>query len=91
MTTSIGMEGTGLINGKHLLVADSAEEFAGSVEKLLNDRSHASALVRSVNRFLLKSTTRNGILSSHYRLCCPVPEAITHETIRWSAAKTPSG
>ena len=51
VTTSIGMEGTGLINGKHLLVADSAEEFAGSVEKLLNDRSHASALVRSAQSF----------------------------------------
>jgi polysaccharide biosynthesis protein PslH len=52
VTTSIGMEGTGLVDGTHLLVADSADEFAGRVEKLLSDRSLAARLVRSAQSFL---------------------------------------
>lgn len=51
VTTSIGMEGTGLVDGTHLLVADSADEFAGSVEKLLSERSLAARLVRSAQSF----------------------------------------
>lgn len=51
VTTSIGMEGTGLVDGKHLLVADSADEFADSVERLLRDRPLAASLVRSAQAF----------------------------------------
>ncbi|MBZ5489506.1 MAG: glycosyltransferase [Acidobacteriia bacterium] len=51
VTTSIGMEGTGLVNGTHLLVADSVGEFAGSVERLLTDRSLAAKLVCSAQSF----------------------------------------
>jgi len=52
VTTSIGMEGTGLIDGTHLLVADSADAFATSVEKLLRDKPLAAGLVRSAQSFL---------------------------------------
>ena len=55
VSTSIGMEGTGLVHGEHLLVADSAEEFARGVEELLQDRALAGGLVRSAQAFLAKT------------------------------------
>ena len=33
VSTSVGMEGTGLVHGRHLLVADSAEEFVGRIRE----------------------------------------------------------
>jgi polysaccharide biosynthesis protein PslH len=39
VSTSIGAEGTGAVHGQNILIADTAEEFAGSVISLLtNDR-----------------------------------------------------
>ncbi len=38
VSTSIGCEGLGLINGEHLLISDDPNEFANSVMLLLNDR-----------------------------------------------------
>ena len=55
VTTSIGMEGTGLIDGRHLLVADSADDFARSVTTLLQDRSFAGRLVHSAQSFLAET------------------------------------
>jgi len=55
VSTSIGMEGTGLVNGEHLLVADSAEEFVRRVEELLRDRMLAGRLVRSAQTFLAET------------------------------------
>ncbi|MCX7807493.1 MAG: glycosyltransferase family 4 protein, partial [Deltaproteobacteria bacterium] len=37
VSTSIGIEGSGLVHGVHLLVADSAEEFARSIVRLALD------------------------------------------------------
>jgi glycosyltransferase involved in cell wall biosynthesis len=53
--TSIGMEGTGLIDETHLLVADSAEGFIRNVAILLRDRSLAERLVRSAQTFLAEA------------------------------------
>jgi len=52
VSTSIGMEGTGLIDGTHLLVADSADDFVRGVATLLGDRALAGRLVRSAQSFL---------------------------------------
>ena len=38
VTTSIGAEGVGLINGEHALIANDSEEFAGAVVRLYQDR-----------------------------------------------------
>ncbi len=55
VSTSIGVEGTGLIDGTHVLVADSAEEFVRCVTLLLRDRSLAESLVHSAQSFLAES------------------------------------
>jgi glycosyltransferase involved in cell wall biosynthesis len=52
VSTSIGMEGTGLIDGTHLFVADSVGDFVRSVEELLQDRVLAGRLVHSAQTFL---------------------------------------
>jgi GT2 family glycosyltransferase/glycosyltransferase involved in cell wall biosynthesis len=39
VATSLGAEGMGLVRGKHLLVADTAQEFADAVLRLLTDES----------------------------------------------------
>jgi len=44
VTTSKGCEGTGVVHEKHLLVADSARDFAEEMLKLLEDGSLASQL-----------------------------------------------
>lgn len=55
VSTSIGMEGTGLVPGEHLLVADSAEEFVRRVRELLEDRVLARSLVHSAQAFLAET------------------------------------
>jgi glycosyltransferase involved in cell wall biosynthesis len=55
VSTSIGMEGTGLIDGTHLFVTDSAGEFVRRVEELLKDRVLAGRLVRSAQTFLAET------------------------------------
>jgi polysaccharide biosynthesis protein PslH len=47
VTTSIGCEGIAVENGRHLLVADSPQEFARATLRLLEDRTFASTLVRN--------------------------------------------
>jgi hypothetical protein len=49
------MEGTGLVDGKHLLVADSSDDFANGVATLLRDRSLARRLVHSAQSFLAEN------------------------------------
>ena len=55
VSTSIGMEGTGLIDGTHLLVADTSDNFVNSVATLLRDRSLAGRLVGSAQSFLAET------------------------------------
>ena len=55
VSTSIGMEGTGLVDGKHLLVADSPDGFVRGVTSLLTDRSFARTLVESAQSFLAET------------------------------------
>jgi polysaccharide biosynthesis protein PslH len=55
VSTSIGMEGTGLIDGMHLLVADSSDDFVNNVAALLRDSSLAERLVCSAQSFLAET------------------------------------
>jgi glycosyltransferase involved in cell wall biosynthesis len=52
VTTSMGVEGTGFKDSIHLLVADTAQEFADCVRKLLIEPNLAESLVRNAQAFL---------------------------------------
>jgi glycosyltransferase involved in cell wall biosynthesis len=52
VTTSIGMEGTGLRNNEHVLVANTAQEFADSLRRLLAEHESARSLVTRAQEFL---------------------------------------
>ena len=55
VTTSIGCEGIAVENGRHLLVADSPQEFAKATLRLLADRAFANTLARN-GRELIEKT-----------------------------------
>lgn len=52
VTTAIGMEGTGLRDSEHVLVADTAHDFAQSVRRLMASHELARELVHSAQEFL---------------------------------------
>ncbi len=52
VSTSMGIEGTGFRDSVHVLVADTPEQFAGCVRKLLNNPALAESLVRNAQAFL---------------------------------------
>jgi glycosyltransferase involved in cell wall biosynthesis len=52
VSTSMGMEGTGFEHSIHLLVADTPQEFAACVRKLIVDPTLAESLVRNAQVFL---------------------------------------
>ena len=52
VSTSMGMEGTGFKPSIHLLVADTPQEFAACVRRLILDRTFAQSLVRNAQAFL---------------------------------------
>jgi polysaccharide biosynthesis protein PslH len=55
VSTRLGAEGLPVRDGEHLLLADSAEEFVGSVRKLLQNEELAARL-RSAGRLLYEKT-----------------------------------
>jgi polysaccharide biosynthesis protein PslH len=64
VSTSMGVEGTGFKDSVHVLVADTPEEFAGCVRRLLTDPALAEFLVRNAQDFLrerydMKSNMQN--------------------------------
>lgn len=52
VSTSMGMEGTGFEPSIHLLVADTPQEFAACVLRLICDRTLAQSLVHNAQAFL---------------------------------------
>ena len=54
VTTTIGCEGIAVENGRHLLVADTPQEFARATLRLLEDRAFASTLARNGRELIEK-------------------------------------
>jgi polysaccharide biosynthesis protein PslH len=52
VSTSIGIIGTPLLNGKHVIVADDPQAFADSIRRLLSDRDYAENLVSEAQAFV---------------------------------------
>ncbi|WP_306524135.1 glycosyltransferase [Dokdonella sp.] len=61
VTTSIGAEGMGLEDGRHVLVADEAEAFASAVARLLQDRPTWEALGREGRAFITATYGVEGV------------------------------
>jgi glycosyltransferase involved in cell wall biosynthesis len=68
VSTSLGCSGIAVESGRHLLVADTAEEFAAATLRLLNDREFADQLARNGRRRVAERYAR--------RLVCPQLHAI---------------
>jgi glycosyltransferase involved in cell wall biosynthesis len=54
VSTSIGIQGTGLLHGKHVVVADAPQEFADAVRRLLSNRAYAENLVSEAQAFVAR-------------------------------------
>jgi glycosyltransferase involved in cell wall biosynthesis len=53
VSTRIGIEGIAAIDNQHLLIADSAEEFAAATVRVLEDRALAERLSRAARELVL--------------------------------------
>lgn len=51
VSTRIGAEGINVVNGQHLILADSADEFVNAVDKLLNSTSEKNRLQKNAKQF----------------------------------------
>jgi glycosyltransferase involved in cell wall biosynthesis len=47
VSTPLGIEGLGMIPGRHVLVAETADQFASQVSLVANDRALRDGLVRA--------------------------------------------
>jgi len=62
VTTSTGVEGTGLMHQRHLLVADTPKEFAECIRSIFNDRRMASELVAAAQKFVVTEFDQEKII-----------------------------
>ena len=67
VSTTIGAEGIALENGVHALIADTPEDFAAAVLRLLEDRTLAAELGRNGRRLILEKY-------NYRRACAPVDD-----------------
>lgn len=59
VSTTVGCEGMDVVNGRHLLIADKAEEFADAVISLLNSKDIRISLGKAAHAFCLMKYSRN--------------------------------
>ncbi len=52
VTTSVGAEGTGFVDGKHIEITDDAKEFAQRIRTLLHDKERAQGLVSNAQEYI---------------------------------------
>jgi glycosyltransferase involved in cell wall biosynthesis len=52
VTTSKGCDGTKVVRGKHLLIADSAQDFAGEALRLIDDGPFSLQLAREARHLV---------------------------------------
>ncbi len=66
VTTSVGVDGFGLTPGENVLVADSAEEFAAAVVRLMRDPALAQRLGASGRRFIDANYSQAAVAKNLY-------------------------
>lgn len=53
ITTSVGSEGIGAVDGKDIIVADSPQEYLNAIEKLVNDNNFYSSISINARNFVV--------------------------------------
>jgi glycosyltransferase involved in cell wall biosynthesis len=61
VSTTVGCEGLGAVDGEHLLIADGAEAFAATIARLSNDAGLRVALAERARRHVLEHFSWAGI------------------------------
>ena len=69
VSTTIGMEGLPLTAGRELLVADTAEDFADAVVRLLQDQELARALAAEAHARVRRDCGWQGVAASFAEIC----------------------
>ena len=64
IATRLGAEGLGVVDGQHLLIADTAEDFAASARRLLADPDLAARLVRQARALVEQRYTLERVISA---------------------------
>ncbi|MCU6707969.1 glycosyltransferase family 4 protein [Paenibacillus sp. J5C_2022] len=80
VSTSVGCEGTGLVDGEHILVADSPEAFCDRIRLLLRDPGMAGKLLESSQLFIRTCYNHKEVLKGFFQSLGP---QISQE---WSAS-----
>jgi glycosyltransferase involved in cell wall biosynthesis len=76
VSTSVGCEGLGVVDGEHFLVADGEKEFAAQVYRLFEDRELAARLGRAGRELVRR---RYG-----YSILAPMMDAVYEDALRGS-------
>ncbi len=63
VTTSVGQEGLAIIDGTHVLVADTPEATAGKLHLLWKNRDYARQLSESARRYVVDCHSWSSMLS----------------------------
>ncbi|TFE28179.1 glycosyltransferase family 4 protein [Cohnella luojiensis] len=72
ISTSIGYEGTGLVDNEHILIADDPEVFYRKIKHLFDNPHSAKALVDSSQNFLRKHYNHKEVLNGFIRSLTPI-------------------
>lgn len=65
ISTSIGYEGTGLVDNEHIMVADRPEQFYGKIKQLFDDPQRAKSLLESSQSFLRTHYNHKEVLKTY--------------------------
>lgn len=61
VSTSLGAEGTGLKNQKHIFIADNSDEFANTILRLINEKYDFNKLIKESKKYVLENFSWNTI------------------------------
>lgn len=75
VSTTIGAEGLPVENGRHILLADSAEEFADRVVALLENPSQKLAMAAEAFEFVAENYSWRNVSQKLYEVCLDVCNA----------------
>jgi glycosyltransferase involved in cell wall biosynthesis len=83
VTTSIGTEGMGLIDGKHVLIADSPAAFARAVVRLYRDDPLWEEMSRNALSHIQSNFSKDVIQTKLTRILLTEVDEIRSSTLRW--------